>query len=137
FRDQPMDFAPGERWAYNNSAYILLGAIIEHVGGRSYEDYVEQELFARLGLERTRYGRVEELVPGLVNGYQRTREGWAPATYLSLTQPYAAGSLLSSVDDLDRWVGALEDGAVLREETLRRAWTAGRLASGLNAGYGY
>ena len=137
FRDQPMAFAPGERWEYNNSAYVLLGAVIEKASGRSYEDYVEQELFAPLQLEHTRYGRVEELVPGLVDGYQRIREGWAPAAYLSLTQPYAAGSLLSSVDDLDRWIGALKDGRVLSPASLERAWTAGRLRSGLHTTYGF
>ncbi len=38
FKDRPLEFAPGERWAYNNSAYVLLGAVIEKVSGKTYEE---------------------------------------------------------------------------------------------------
>ena len=51
FKDKPLEFTPGEKWAYNNSAYILLGAVIEKVSGKSYEDFIEQEIFAPLGHE--------------------------------------------------------------------------------------
>lgn len=137
FRDQPMDFAPGERWAYNNSAYVLLGAIIEKASGRSYEEYVEQEFFAPLGMAHSRYGRNEELVPGMAKGYVRSRDGWAHAPYLSLTQPYAAGSLLSTIDDLDLWYVALKADRVLGAASRQRGWTPARLKSGLDTGYGF
>jgi CubicO group peptidase (beta-lactamase class C family) len=54
FRDEPYDFEPGERWSYNNSGYVLLGAIIEQVSGVSYADFVETRIF-----EPTRHEQLE------------------------------------------------------------------------------
>lgn len=137
FKDKPLEFAPGERWAYNNSAYILLGAVIEKVSGRTYEDFVEQEIFKPLGMTRSSYGHNTEVVPGRVDGYDRMEEGYRRAQYLSMTQPYSAGSLLSTVDDLARWSDALWGGKVLKPESLARMLTPAKLASGLSTRYAY
>jgi D-alanyl-D-alanine carboxypeptidase len=137
FKDKPLEFAPGEKWSYNNSAYVLLGAVIEKVSGRSYEDFVEQEVFAPLGMTRSRYGHQEELVPGRVEGYHPQGDGgYVPAPYLSMTQPYAAGSLMSTVDDLARWDEGLAPGKLLSAASLERMFTAVRLNSGFSTRYG-
>ncbi len=107
FRGKPLDFKPGERWSYSNSGFVLLGAVIEKASGKSYEDFVEQEIFAKLGMTHSRYGHQEEVVPGRADGYGKNGAELQRAPYLSLTQPYAAGSLLSNVDDLARWLDAL------------------------------
>lgn len=134
FRGKPLEFAPGSNWNYSNSGYVLLGAVIEKVSGKSYEAYVEEELLAPLGLARTRYGHQEELAPGRVNGYQKGRDGWQNAPYLSLSQPYAAGSLMSTVDDLARWAEALERGEVVSAAWRDRMFTPAVLAGGEQAG---
>src|SRR4051812_31670906 len=103
FKDKPLDFNPGEKLSYSNSGYILLGAIIEKASGKRYEDFVEQEIFAPLGMKRSRYGHRDEIVPGLVASYDQAEEGYRVAEYFSLSQPYAAGGLLSTVDDLALW----------------------------------
>ena len=134
FRDKPLDFVPGQSWKYSNSGYILLGAAIEKASGKSYEDYVEQELFAPLGMTSTRYGHQEEVVAGRAVGYAKGADGWSNAPYLSLTQPYAAGSLMSTVDDLARWSDALEAGKAVSARVARphvhaggpRRWRARR-----------
>ena len=137
FKDKPLEFAPGERWAYNNSAYILLGAIIEKVSGRTYEDFVEQEIFKPLGMTRSSYGHNDEVVPGRVDGYDKMEDGYRRSRYLSMTQPYSAGSLLSTVDDLARWSDALWGGKVLKPESLQRMLTPAKLTSGLSTRYAY
>src|SRR5215217_1061753 len=71
FKDKPLEFKPGEKWAYDNSGYILLGAIVEKVSGKSYEKFVEEEIFQKLGMTHSRYGHVEELVPLRATGYAR------------------------------------------------------------------
>ena len=71
FKDKPLEFNPGEQWSYNNSAYILLGAVIEKVSGKSYEDFIEQEIFAPLGMKSSRYGHQDEVVSGRVTGYEK------------------------------------------------------------------
>lgn len=123
FRGKPLDFEPGTSWSYSNSGYVLLGAVIEMVTGRAYEDWVEKELFAPLGMTATRYGHQDEVVPGRVAGYVKGPQGWANAPYLSLTQPYSAGALMSTVDDLALWSDALEAGRVVSAASRERMFT--------------
>ena len=138
FRDQPMDFGPGEGWSYNNSGYALLGAIIEKASGMSYADFVRTRIFEPLGMRSTAYERADAVVPGRVPGYQRTEQGQVlQAEYLSMTQPYAAGALISTVDDQLTWQRAVAQGRLLKPETWRRAFSAYRLSDGRSSGYGY
>lgn len=137
FKDKPLDFNPGENWRYNNSGYILLGAIIEKVSGKSYERFVEEEVFQKAGMKSSRYGHQEELVPLGVGGYSKTRDGFRPANYLSMTQPYAAGSLVSTVDDLAAWDRALAGGTVISKASRERMETPVKLNSGASTRYGY
>jgi CubicO group peptidase (beta-lactamase class C family) len=137
FKDKPLEFSPGERWAYDNSGYILLGAIVEKVSGKSYADFVRQEIFTPLGMKHSYYNDPGEVIPGRVEGYDKGEKGYSRAQYLSMTQPYAAGSLMSSVDDLRLWDEALSSGKILRKTSLDAMYTAHKLASGVSAHYGY
>lgn len=130
FAGRPLDFEPGQSWSYSNSGYVLLGAVIEKVTGRSYEEYVETELFAPLGMTGTRYGHQEQVVAGRVAGYVKGPAGWLNAPYLSLTQPYSAGGLMSTVDDLARWSDALEAGRVVSLPSRDRMFTPAVLRGG-------
>ena len=137
FKKEPMQFAPGERYAYNNSGYILLGAIVEKASGKSYEAFVRERIFQALGMTASYYGSTEPIIPKRAPGY--TQEGDQPrnAGYLSMTQPYSAGSLLSTVDDLARWDAALYGETLLKKASLEKAWTPYVLKSGKPTGYGY
>jgi CubicO group peptidase (beta-lactamase class C family) len=127
---EPFDFPPGEALIYNNSAYFLLGLIIEKASGMSYEDYVEEELFAELGMHRSSYCSNTEVVPRRAHGYNLTDEGLARAPYISHTWPYAAGSLCSTIGDLVIWLRALHGGRVLPEASYQEMITPGRLEDG-------
>jgi CubicO group peptidase (beta-lactamase class C family) len=122
FKKEPLNFGPGERWAYNNSGYILLGAIIEKVSGKSYEAFVKERVFDPLGMTSSYYDNPEPIINRRVSGYTGDAKDPRNARYLSMTQPYAAGSLASTVDDLARWDQALAAGKVLKPESLARAW---------------
>jgi D-alanyl-D-alanine carboxypeptidase len=137
FQDKPMTFEPGASWAYNNSAYVLLGAIIEKVSGRTYEAFLEERLFKPLGLKNTFYDHTDRIIPRRVRGYERGEGGFVNASYLSMTQPYAAGSLMSTVDDLAAWSDAVFSGKLVRKEGLAKAFTPYTLANGESTGYGY
>ena len=137
FKNEPMQFAPGEKWRYNNSGYILLGAIIEKVSGKRYADFVQERIFAPLGMTHTQYDVTEQVVARRAAGYAKTGGRIANAQFLSMTQPYAAGSLMSTVDDLAKWDAALSAGRVIKAESLSTSFTSFRLASGNPAGYGY
>jgi len=137
FKDKPMRFEPGERWEYNNSGYVLLGAIIEKVSGRTYAEFVEERIFKPLGMKHTSYGSAERIIPRRVSGYQKGMSGLVNAPYLSMTQPYAAGSLLSNVDDLAVWTEAVLSGKLVGREWLEKAFTPYSLKNGESTGYGY
>jgi CubicO group peptidase (beta-lactamase class C family) len=137
FKDKPLEFKPGERWEYSNSAYILLGAIIEKASGKSYEQFVEEDIFQKLGMTHSRYGHSEEVTPRRATGYSRGENGFRHANYLSMTQPYAAGSLMSTVDDLAIWDRALAGETLLKKASRERMFTSARLLSGRPTRYGY
>lgn len=136
FKNEPMDFAPGEKWAYNNSAYFLLGYIIERASGMPYPEFVTQRIFIPLGLKNTYYGSMSRIIPNRASGYQKG-ESFVNAEYLSLTQPYAAGSIMSTVDDLLAWNIAIHAGKVIKKETLAKAFADPKLNNGKNTHYGY
>lgn len=130
FKDKPLDFKPEETVSYSNSGYILLGAIIEKASGKSYEDFIEQEIFAPLGMKQSRYGRREEIVPGRVAGYEKTEDGFGVAQFISWTQSAGAGGLMSTVDDLALWTAALSSEKLLKKASLQQMTTPAKLASG-------
>ena len=137
FKNQPMDFAPGEQFLYNNSGYFLLGAIIEKVSGKSYEAYIDENIFKPLGMSSSYYGSNTRIIPLRASGYEKGEKGIRNADYLSMTLPYAAGSLLSTVDDLHRWYQALEAGKVLSQKSLEQMYTPTKLNNGKTQNYGY
>ena len=138
FKDKPMDFAPGERWRYNNSGFFLLGAIIEKASGLTYEAFLQKNIFEPLGMTHTFYGNATRIIPRRIPGYGAgPGNGFSNAEFLSMALPFSAGSLLSNVDDLAVWNAALLAGKLIRRETLARAWTSYKLADGSSTGYGY
>ena len=136
FKNEPMDFAPGEKWSYNNSAYFILGYIIERASGMPYPEFLSKRIFLPLGLKNTYYGSMSKIIPNRASGYQKT-ESFVNAEYLSLTQPYAAGSIMSTVDDLLTWNTAIHAGKLIKKETLAKAFADPRLNNGKNTHYGY
>ena len=137
FKNQPMDFAPGEQWSYNNSGYFLLGYIIEKASGMKYAEFIDQRIFRPLNMKNSYYGSMRKLIPNRAEGYQTEGEEILNAEYLSLTQPYAAGSLMSTVEDLYTWNRAVMSGKVISKESLALAHTDYPLNNGEKTNYGY
>ncbi len=137
FRDQPLAFEPGEKYAYNNSGYVLLGAIVEKVSGKTYETYLREKIFEPLGMSQTYYGSASRIIPKRAQGYDGVNAEFENAEYLSMSIPYAAGSLLSTVDDLAKWDRALYGTGLLSQASLDKWWKPFSLASGESIHYGY
>jgi CubicO group peptidase (beta-lactamase class C family) len=135
--DEPFDFAPGTAYAYNNSGYYLLGMIIEEVTGQSYADHLRETIFEPLGLDATYYCSNEPIIPHRASGYARHEGELVNAGILSMTSPYAAGALCSTVLDLVTWQRALHSGALLEAATYARMITPETLADGSPLSYGY
>ena len=137
FKDEPMDFAPGEQYLYNNSAYFMLGYIIEKVSGQPYGEYIAEHFFRPLGMDDSYYGSTSRIIPNRASGYQRSGDVYENADFLSMTQPYSAGSLLSTVDDLHTWYRAVMNEQVVSRGSLEKAHSRYVLNNGQPVDYGY
>lgn len=136
FKNETPDFAPGEAWSYSNSGYVLVGAIIEAASGQPWHRYLEHTLFTPLGMKDTGYGADPAVIARQVNGYvSNGTASPSPAPPISMTQPHAAGALVSTVDDLARWNRALHEGRVLKPDTYTRMITP--VGKAMDVGYGY
>lgn len=107
FKDKPLEFKPGEKWNYSNSGYFLLGFIIEKAAGESYESFLQKNIFDPLKLTNTGYDHHDTIMKKRATGYSLIKNKMVNSAYLDMTQPYSAGSLYSTVEDLFLWNEAL------------------------------
>lgn len=137
FKDLPLEFEPGERFAYNNSGYHLLGLLIEQVAEMSYEQFIQQHIFQPLGMNHSYYMHNETIIPNRASGYSKTKQGYQQAEYLNMWIPYAAGSLGSTVEDLARWDAGMREERLLDKATQERMYTPTILSDGSTEPYGF
>lgn len=130
-KDKPLDFAPGEKYAYSNSGYYLLGLIIERTSGKSYADFLRENIFTPLGMKNTDYDSPIRIIKNRASGYARQGGEVVNASYMDMTIPYAAGALFSTTEDLLVWDQALYTEKLVSKKTLDEIFTP------FKNGYGY
>jgi CubicO group peptidase (beta-lactamase class C family) len=113
----PFDLPPGTDWRYDNTGYVLLGMILEHVTGAPYAELMRREFFAPLGMSSATYCPSKPADSNHARGTVFQGE-FQPAEYLSMTQPFAAGALCMSVPDYVRWQSALHRGKIVSARSL-------------------
>ncbi len=133
FAERPLAFEPGSRFEYDNSGYVVLGAIVERVTGKSYGRALEERILAPLGMRDTGHEPAARPVPRLAAGHRRTLDGLVPASFMDMSSVFAAGSMYSTVDDLFRWEQALYSDRVLSAASRERMFDGGKF----NYGYGW
>ena len=116
YASNDLEFEPGSKFSYNNSGYFLLGAIIEKVTGKRYEQVLKENIFEPLGMKNTGYDHFDTLIQKRATGYQKSGDGYINAPYLDMSIPFAAGSLYSTVEDLYLWDQALYTDSLLNAE---------------------
>lgn len=134
FKSEALEFEPGTRYKYSNSGYFLLGYLIETVTGKTYENYLKENIFNKLSLTNTYYDSPNTVLPNRTYGYKSKNE---KADYWGATIPYAAGGLISSTSDLLSWHNGLLAGKLIKKETLTKAFTPYTLKNGIEVNYGY
>ncbi|MEK6408996.1 MAG: serine hydrolase [Acidobacteriota bacterium] len=107
FASGDLEFEPGTKMVYNNSGYFLLGAIVERVTGKPYEQVLKERIFDPVGMKNTGYDHHATILAKRAAGYEKRPGGYINAPYLDMSLPYAAGSLYSTVEDLYLWDQAL------------------------------
>ena len=138
FAKMPMDFAPGEKWSYSNTGYVLLGAIIHRVTGKFYGDFLQERIFKPLGMGSTRIISEADIVPHRSSGYllvkgELKNQEWVAPT-LNTT---ADGALYTNVLDLAKWDAALYTTKLIKESSFEEMWTPVKLNDGKTYPYGF
>jgi CubicO group peptidase (beta-lactamase class C family) len=123
FADKPLVNKPGDAFRYSNSGYVLLGRVIEKVSGKSYEDYLTENILRPAGMTHTGLDHAHELVPGRASGYKWDGETIISAGYASPEHPGSAGALRSTVDDMYRFDRAIKSGKLFSSAITAKAWT--------------
>jgi CubicO group peptidase (beta-lactamase class C family) len=123
FKDKPLTFQPGERWSYSNSGYILLGHVIEKVSGKSYEAFLQENIFDPLKMTNTGYDSPARVIKHRAAGYMQRDNALVNAPYIDMTIPHAAGALYSTVEDLYLWDQALYTDKLLSKKSFDAMFT--------------
>jgi len=142
FKDDELDHAPGERFTYTTFGYTLLGVIVEGASGRSFEDYMRQQVFTPAGMSRTVADDVLEIVPNRARGYTpRTFAvfdgNYRNAILMDSSYKRPGGGWLSTAEDLARFALAVETGRLLKPDTFRQMTQGQRTTGGVETGYAY
>jgi CubicO group peptidase (beta-lactamase class C family) len=126
-------FEPGEKAQYSNSNYVLLGYIVEKAGGRAYEDALKQRITSKIGLRDTYLGtgysdasKNEGLSYNFIGDWKQESE-----THLSI--PGGAGAIISTPNDLTKFIQALFDGKIVSKESLEQMKPKDEFGLGINA----
>ena len=133
---EPLRFPHGAQWAYNNSGYYLLGVVIERVTGERFASHLRRAIVAPLALQHTGYCDASDGVATTVTGYDLEGGSFDAVAPVDMANPFAAGALCSSAEDLARWMTALVSGRVVPDSLLRRMLAPVQLGD-RRAQYGY
>ena len=131
----PLTFKPGENMLYSNLGYSVLAEIITSAAKKPWPQYIQERVFAPLGMSATRTTTLEELVPRRANGHV-----WVDGKYLN-SQNVAgvrpSGAFLSTVLDLARWDAALYTDKLFSAQQRELMWTPVKLNDGSTKAYGF
>lgn len=133
----PLEFQPGETWAYDNTGYYLLGVIIEKASGQSYWQFLDERIFKPLGMNATRSTDPKPIVPNRASGYEWKNDHFENRPVLLPAIAFSAGSLLSTVGDMAKWDAALYTEKLLKKSSLDQIWTAATMNDGVVAPFNY
>ena len=127
-----LNFTPGERFAYSNSNYFLLGFIIQKVSGQSLSEFMNERLFTPAGMSETMRENVPVIVPDRATGYNLNDSNkLINGAYISnFYSSQGDMGIITTATDLTKWIIALEGGKILDKESLRQMWTPCKLTSG-------
>jgi len=130
----PLRFAPGEKYEYCNVGYFSLAEIISRVSGKPWGDFMNERVFAPLGMTATRPTSYSAIVPNRADGYEWKNDKMQNAVEYIAVRP--SGAFLSNVLDLAKWDAALYTDAILKQATREQMWTPVKLNSGAAYPYG-
>ncbi len=136
FKDDPLLFTPGSQYSYSSYAYNLLAAVVENVSGLTFEAYLRENVWGPAGMTATRLEHQGDIVPRRSRQYVLRGGRAANAPFADLSVKWAGGGIISTVEDLARFAIALDQGVLLKPETLEKMYEPMTLNDGTRTTYG-
>ncbi|MEP0177857.1 MAG: serine hydrolase domain-containing protein [Paraglaciecola sp.] len=123
------DFEPDSQASYSNSAYVLLGFIIEDITQDSYANQLQNRVVAKLNLDRTMFAGPIDVEANQANSYTYESEDWVPATQTDMSIPHGAGAIISTLSEIGKFLTGLFNGKLVSANSLDKM-------KEVNQGYG-
>lgn len=123
FKSKPLEFKPGERFHYNNSGYTLLGYIVERVAGKSYEEFLRENILEPLHMSNSGYDHPRTILKHRAAGYARRGDALVNAPYIEMDTPFSSGALYSTVEDMYLWDQSLYSEKLIKQPSLNAMFT--------------
>ena len=118
-------FAPGSKWQYSNSGYVVLAQIEVRISGQSFGDFLEKRIFGPLKMTDTlAYEKGKNEIPHRAYGHSKEQAGWRETDQSSTSATLGDGGIYSSIDDLEKWDRALREHTLLSQAEMQPAYTA-------------
>jgi CubicO group peptidase (beta-lactamase class C family) len=125
-------FPPGTKWAYSNSGYVLLGAMVAKVSGKSFGEFLHDRIFSPLKMDQTlAYEKGKNEIANRAFGHTKAADGWKQSDQSSTSATLGDGGVYSSLRDLAKWDDAVAQHTVLGENEMRPALTPVKLGGGV------
>ncbi|HVF90156.1 MAG TPA: serine hydrolase [Blastocatellia bacterium] len=131
-------FAPGDKWEYSNSGYMVLAQIVEKASGMGFASFMKKNIFDPLGMNNTLIA--DESRPKIADraiSYAPQAEGFKNIDYTPLNLIFGDGNVNTSVEDMYRWDQALYTEKLVKQATLKQAFTPAKLNDGSPTKYGF
>lgn len=143
---RPLDFAPGTKTVYAGGDYAVLMQLIEKVSGKPFQEFLSGKLLNKLSMKHTRFNNMEQdfiyrtydTIPYAATVYKwdASKQQQRIFSMMFPKWTYPAGGLFSSIEDLAKWVVALDKNTLLQPEFTEQMWTAAQLRNGQTAPFG-
>ncbi|GGE58820.1 serine hydrolase domain-containing protein [Priestia taiwanensis] len=133
FINKPLTSAPGNAFEYSNSGYFLLGMLIEHITGVTFETYIQDNILTPLGMTNTGIDTNKTVIRNMSSSYHSTWEDFIQCEHMNMSSSFSAGAMYSTVDDLYKWDQALYGETLVSKATMKLAFTS----NNFNYGFGW
>lgn len=130
--------APGEKFEYNNAGYLLLALIVEKASGQPFSKFMHENIFKPLGMNRTLvWDEKKPKIEHLALSYAPAEGAFKPIEPVSDTFVFGAKGVITTTEDLVKWIAALDTPKLVKPEMLELAFTPMKLSNGSESSYGF
>jgi D-aminopeptidase len=136
-RIEDVNTPPSTTWCYNNGGWLLLTTIIEGLSGQSLETFMQERIFRPIGMHDSLVRRLDsDFVPNSATQHAKEPTGAFVRRYWGLDNLVGAGAIVSTVDDMLRWLAHMDRPKVGSSATWNAMKTSQRLQNNALTGYG-